>query len=229
MAYKLDTYWSSAMRAPRWRVPAEYGQNSVYIAHGKAHDPAKEPLPTCLIREDDKQLLDVMMESDKAPIVSERLRALIEEMEPGVHGFFPVELLERDGRPMPERYFWLHIGQAVDAALRAESRDPIRWFGLEDSGSDRPPLGNLPPLGVVFSRPRIAGRHLWTGNLVSDGKAFLSNALFARIDAEMRHDLEPDFLPEADMPWSLEKDMPEVAEWHTRNPDCPREQLEGAC
>lgn len=92
--------------------------------------------------------------------VKASVKELIEELEPNVHTFVPVNLRVRGtGRDHGE-YFLLHFGQAIDAVVIDET-DFVEGhgrFGFDKSRSVLSSFGDC-----VLDASLIAGRHLWRG------------------------------------------------------------------
>jgi hypothetical protein len=57
--------------------------------------------------------------------VSSRLRALIEEIEPGVHQFEPIKFLAKDGSFLEDRWFW-QICNRIDSVNRQATKMILR-------------------------------------------------------------------------------------------------------
>ncbi|NBB24390.1 hypothetical protein GVM20_04535 [Porphyrobacter sp. SLTP] len=100
--------------------------------------------------------------------VSERARAVIETVEPGVHQFFPVDYFTRKGEAIGTRY-WLYICNRRDAIHPTRSNMILNKFGEYCPPSDGVRKGweipdhvdvNAPPKFVVDGA-KIAGVHLW--------------------------------------------------------------------
>jgi hypothetical protein len=79
---------------------------------------------------------------DGGATVSQRFKDAVEAIEPGVHQFFPVELLHKDGTPYGEPLYYWNITSAIDAI--------------------RPDLGGVHKMGD----PNRPGTHAW---VITDG------------------------------------------------------------
>lgn len=88
--------------------------------------------------------------------VSDRLRTLIEEIEPGVHQFEPVEFIAKDGSHLEHRWFW-QICNRLDSVHR-EKTDWVLKKGVIWSP---PPDFNENPRHLVFDASKIACVHFW--------------------------------------------------------------------
>lgn len=96
--------------------------------------------------------------------VSPAVRGVIEDLEPGGHDFYKVNILNRKTKT-DETFFILRIGQAVDSVVVEETKfeSGIGWAGYE-----RNPLpSQFGP--IALRKASIAGKHLWRGGWVGAG------------------------------------------------------------
>lgn len=89
--------------------------------------------------------------------VSGRLRALIEEIEPGVHQFEPIAFVAKDGSHLEERWFW-QICNRIDSVNREET-DWILFKGVIWAPDDRIPKDER--RGLVFDTGKIGAASFW--------------------------------------------------------------------
>ncbi|MDX2201747.1 MAG: hypothetical protein NW223_03285 [Hyphomicrobiaceae bacterium] len=95
-------------------------------------------------------------------VVRPAVKDSIEKLEPHVHTFIPVELLSKK-HAAPELFYFLRIGQAIDAVV-IEKSEFVEGFGI--SGFKKSPY--LAPAGKTTLRAeQISGKHLWRGGWVS--------------------------------------------------------------
>ena len=105
-------------------------------------------------------------------VVSPRLRDMIEDLEPGVHEFFQVDLVHRlTKEPWPEPYWFLHIRNVIDGVIdelseikRIATRGPF-------SPSVESPAGVWSTKGhgtLVLRASEVGDKHLWrdVGSLI---------------------------------------------------------------
>ena len=95
-------------------------------------------------------------------VVNERVRQLIEGLEPGVHTFIPVKLREVKSGRVHDDCFMLYVGQAIDAVVIAQS-DFEGGYGIE--GYAKNPSLNLLGRHRVLNSHKIAEKHLWRGGI----------------------------------------------------------------
>lgn len=93
-------------------------------------------------------------------VVNEKVKGLIEALEPDVHEFVPVEVVDEKRNQRYSRYFFLYVGQAIDAIVIDRS-DFEGGFGAE--GYAKKSRLNLLGSNKVLDVKKIAGKHLWRG------------------------------------------------------------------
>ena len=88
-----------------------------------------------------KKLTDVTLAAGIA-VVSQRFREIVEELEPGVHGFAEVEVLRKDGEPEPGTWFICRVTEHAVTVLPWSASDyDGKWF----LSVDGEPLRGLRP------------------------------------------------------------------------------------
>jgi len=120
----------------------------------------------------DKPLPEVILRNSLA--VSSRFRDLVDEFEPGLHQFFPVDVYKtRDGE-VSATYYWINV------CNRIESVDPDRttYIRKKDyTGKGFWSRSGVEDAKLVFSISRVGGRHLWMDpDLPSQRHFYASNA-----------------------------------------------------
>lgn len=123
--------------------------------------------------------------------VSERAKALIEEMEPGQHQFFPVEYVDAKNVFLETRY-WLVVGNRIDGMDRDHTNmileDGNVWRPAKDFVRRGEPIpahiDPKQPAKLVFSCKAIAGRHLWVDKHLDGPSVWISDALAERLKSE---------------------------------------------
>lgn len=108
--------------------------------------------------------------------VSARAKALIEQFEPGVHQFLPVEFVDIDGNFLENRWFFICCNR-LDTVDRVHVRGFLLfrekyWSPIRDYLRDRP--DEIPPgydttqkSQLVFNRAQIGGANLWVDKHLS--------------------------------------------------------------
>ena len=105
-------------------------------------------------------------------VVPQAFKDLIEELEPGIHQFFPLELY-RGKKKVADRYLFI-FGQRLDT-LHDTACDPPRY------ADGTLPLGGPTPIKIVFDKKKIGNAHAWVDKFAG-GRNF-SEALAQRIQA----------------------------------------------
>lgn len=116
--------------------------------------------------------------------VSEKAKATIEQLEPGVHQFFPVEYRDKDGRPSSIRYWFVPCNR-IDSVDRSRSNMVLRHGRQWMSPKNASRLGEILPGNVdvgkpaayVFNLKAIAGRHIWRDKHIGGATCFISDAM----------------------------------------------------
>ena len=119
--------------------------------------------------------------------VSERARAVIETVEPGVHQFFPVDYYGRDGKLIETRY-WLYICNRRDSVCADKSNWVLNPLGYYSSPRDALDFGwDIPahvdvnaPAKFVFEKAKIGDIHLWR-EARADGLPLMSETMHRAI------------------------------------------------
>ncbi|MCY1707284.1 imm11 family protein [Pannonibacter sp. SL95] len=143
--------------------------------------------------------------------VHQRFKDLVEEFEPGVHQFFPLALRDKNGVPLPDPYYIFNCLVRLDAVLVAESG--LSW-GSEKIPEGRPESSISFDSQLVFSRPAIAGHHLWVGDyLWQHGKIYVSDAFYAELRARKIRFFRFAQYPELDIPWIAEEQIKPMLDW----------------
>ncbi|MBA4766481.1 MAG: hypothetical protein H2049_02450 [Porphyrobacter sp.] len=103
--------------------------------------------------------------------VSDRLRALIEEIDPEIHQFERVEFISRDGNSLEHRWLW-QICHRIDTIHRAKT-DMVR-SGLGWRNNDAIPQSER--IGAVFDLSRISDAGFWYDKYLGGGPYCSDNA-----------------------------------------------------
>ena len=129
-----------------------------------------------------KDLAALIKTSDRMLAVSKPLKNVIEKMEPGVHQFWPMAIVQPDSTEYPTPYYGMVVQTHLDA-FRAEQSDKESWH--ERSGRYRVETvgGGLPKRmgGIAMSAQVIGGAHLWREKTLLEPILCLSDTLMAEI------------------------------------------------
>lgn len=130
---------------------------------------------------------------DKMPTlnVSERAKKLIENVEPGVHQFFPVEYFDRNGDSLETRY-WFVVCNRIDSLDREHSimvlyRGEV-WRPPSDLVRRGEPIPDhidlKQPAKIVFNLKAIGNAQLWHDKHLDGGGVYISDELAQRLKDE---------------------------------------------
>ena len=120
--------------------------------------------------------------------VCEEARALIEELEPGVHEFFPVRVMSKNsekvlprmvGMPLIQPYFLINIPTVLDAVCIEKSDVVVTTGGLHELVHPRQFIH--PVKDITLLKSVIADHHLWRERLHFTRYMFCSDTLAQRI------------------------------------------------
>lgn len=118
--------------------------------------------------------------------VSQTFKDAVELIEPGVHQFFPVEILLKDGTLYKDPIYFLNIATRVDS-INPElggfnkgfsSKTPDRFYWSAASGKAE---------FLAVYQNRIAGRALWKDNRFGGIYDFASDALLEQLRKTAPH------------------------------------------
>ncbi len=110
--------------------------------------------------------------------VTDRFRQKVEDLEPGVHQFFEVEISAKGGEQPKHRYWFLNICNRVDAIDQELTTLPLVHDGLLYSTEG---LSVGDDLGLVFRKEAVAGKCMWIDRRVI-GTFFFSDELVAFVE-----------------------------------------------
>jgi len=107
---------------------------------------------------------------DSAPVAqfggrlaSDRLKDLIEELEPGVHQFLPItEAVGTEGKPLERAFYFLNILTRLSAVV--EEKSTVEWAEIKFGARFmKTKLVAKNDFRLVLKRSVIDGHHIWRG------------------------------------------------------------------
>ena len=104
-------------------------------------------------------------------LVSDAFKEIVEELEPGVHQFFPMELYVGDEFQRTDYFF--------NICNRLDTMDRELSFPINARGFFRP-MGR-DDYRLVFSKEKIGNHHAWRDKFVPGGATYISNTLAQRL------------------------------------------------
>ncbi len=137
-------------------------------------------IPTKAYRFNKRKMTEFIFGGEHGTFANQRVKDAIEDLEPGVHHFYPLEMFNKDGSPVEDQYYWFLSGQGVGAVLSWRSGFDGHWWKAH-SGE---PLHGLKSHSIetyYLSRSEVTGYHLW-GNLFHGPHAIVfSDELWERL------------------------------------------------
>ncbi|CTQ72982.1 imm11 family protein [Roseibium alexandrii] len=219
MAYFLElvSYQRHAIPYFTWDDEEEcrkFGSKAFGFSSGFWVDP--QAVPKSAYQERDKRVPDVFpMPGCNA--VNQRFKDLVEEFEPGVHQFFPIELRNKAGDPLADNYYVFNCMVSVDTVLVKESG--LQWEIDEPSGQSFLDILTFKH-DMVLSRPAIGGRHLWQGlylQPISSGGVFCSDAFQKELKKRKIRFLDQKHCAEVDDEWKPEDNIQPILDWEAEH------------
>ena len=142
----------------------------------------EEVVPKEVIMTKGKRLYD-FISVQGAPLVSERFKTLVDNIEPGAHQFFPVSVIDAQTRStLPDRRFVFNIATEIEAIIESQSNVHAEGRGQLKGWSYTMQPG---PWRMSLDKQQIEKRACWTDKRYPR-HWFASNALIAGVnDAEM--------------------------------------------
>lgn len=106
--------------------------------------------------------------------MEERLKTLLEEMEPGVHDFRPVRIIMPRGNDHPVPYHAMRIGNFRES-FRPELSDSDSFSGRPNNY--RAHTNKKAFASMAMSMAEIGGAHLWRERTLTDPRICMSDQL----------------------------------------------------
>ncbi|MEQ1649394.1 MAG: DUF1629 domain-containing protein [Hyphomicrobiaceae bacterium] len=131
------------------RVDQVSKMSSTPALQGYPVDPTT--MPTAVVYESkNKAVPDVEMAGGGVEIVSERVRDVIEQFEPGVHQFLPVDVYRPKANEPFTRRYWMIVCRRIDSVDAAHSTITRRASGIWNADGQ-----------MVMNLSAIGSAHLW--------------------------------------------------------------------
>jgi len=152
---------------------------------------------------------------DSSVACNGRFKDLVEQFEPGMNLFAPIELQYHDGRPMEGEFYFFNCNVDIDCVLTDNKPEWFTDFGNGKVVSEMPLIQLLTPLEISLSKPQIQGRHLWTGGPLGWNQLFVSDPFCTALRKGRYKALEIwRECHEVDREWVAEEHMgPLLAKW----------------
>lgn len=189
---------------------------NTWPGEGREIQTEKRQMPTVLRQTDKKKPCDVFMVRG-AGAVSNKLRCIIEEFEPDIHEFFPIEVFDQNRVQFAEEYYILNVVQQFDAHLvKLHPTKHSGWMKTTDTGR---PFLSIDTNKLVLSSPKISGRHLWMSQHIGAYLLFVSDELGERLRQEKIRWITLTKIEETEDEWIPEDNVAPVLEWIENHPE----------
>lgn len=173
MAYNV---WGTVN--PPWYVNIEFdgekprNARKLGLESATRYNPASGPLPTSGYTEKPRKRIPDYIDRWGLQFVSENFRQVVEELEPGLHEFFPFQLRNgKRGDPAPQQYYVMNIMTQCDCLDYEQGGVSVdRW---EDGAIAFFSPEKISHEGMVLKSDVIAGKHLWRAKYLG-GSFFIS-------------------------------------------------------
>jgi hypothetical protein len=153
-----------------------------YRGPGTLHLFSPDDVPSQAFLVSDRKTITDFISINARLTVCPEARDAIEELEPGLHQFFPVKILRSrgkrpifriDGRVLETPYYVLNPGVRLDAVDLEKSDVQVKTFPHVTLVSVNPGRWDA----VVLRRSVVAGRHIWKGQYQLGMYTFFSDQL----------------------------------------------------
>lgn len=104
-------------------------------------------------------------------LVNDKFKDIVEELEPNVHQFFPIELIWKDGSHASNKY-WFNPCNRLDSVDREKTTCLFENIWKPYRGGD-----------LVFNLDKIGNCHAWIDKFISAGPIFISEILANKLEA----------------------------------------------
>lgn len=162
---KMDSLRTVPFLHPE-QVDIVSGRSMTPAACGYPIDP--NAMPTAVAWGSKNKPMPDVYRCENINIVSERIRDVIEDFEPGIHQFIPVELYRPKAKEAFARHYWMIICRRVDSVNARLTTTPRLEGGLWDKSA-----GGT----IIFDLTSIGGAHLWCDPSLITTYTFCSEAL----------------------------------------------------
>lgn len=145
--------------------------------------------------------------------VGHRFKQLVEEFEPGVHQFFPLELFTKDGVAVGEQYFVFNCTVSFDSLL--VNKSDVKWLDLENE-KRCPRIGVCWGREITLSSEAISGRHIWQSFRITTQNCILvSDDFYSEMKRRRITFFDHFHCKESDEPWVASENVFPILEWES--------------
>lgn len=127
---------------------------------------------------------DIFSARNGVRIITDRVRQILEDFDPGVHQIIPIEAVYKDGSKPDAPYFIMNVTMHLDAVNEELSsvRMEKQFSGV--ISRDRMVMEPMTSHDLVLKKEAIQGHHLWRQNRYLYLPLFMSNEMHAEFKAQ---------------------------------------------
>lgn len=158
------------------------GITSHEIDHPRAMPPLmdyEQPQIFAIEQEHSKAFGSLVKLTDRLLAVDEQLKTIIEVLEPGIHQFWPVEILAKNRTSIAKRYYGMRVRQFLDSFVPDQTPPKAVTDETGSYYACSPTKQGCKDLAI--SRTAIGSTHLWRERKLKNPNLLLSNELAHRI------------------------------------------------
>ncbi len=111
------------------------------------------------LRSRKKSFADAFRIGNGIIVVSERMKKLIESLDPGLHQFFPLNIFYRNGDKLPSNYFTIHITTSKTTIYMNQPAVQQRSYAGIEYVSFLEPMSKTDP--IIVNDGLVDGAHIW--------------------------------------------------------------------
>lgn len=141
-----------------WEYESEFTFNKELKLPPPISDRVASSLPKRMRYVSDSGLVPDYIDRLGAAIISDRLRAIFDQLDPNRHTYFDLEVENSTGSI--SQYYIVNIARLTGAL--DEEKSKLELYAPPGSGMEKRKVHSLwGGAGIVFKEPSIAGRHFW--------------------------------------------------------------------
>jgi len=127
------------------------------------------------------KLLDVNRKTGGLDLVCQKFKDIVEEFEPDIHQFFPMEYYDAKGKEKIGEGFWMIICQRLDTLHDTLCFPPRNEKGFMDEFNEVYKNRDKALDRMVFSKEKVVGHHMWHDKFVAGPANLFSDELGSRL------------------------------------------------
>jgi hypothetical protein len=182
---RLDAFGREQSDAERAKfTPHDYGF-AIYERLLKDMGPlADHELPRKFVASERPKALGSLIRLAWTRAVDARLKDIIERLEPGVHQFWPLQIVMPNGDNYPVQYYGMMVLRRL-GSFRPDQSDPSCFLGEEVAPGicsySSYGVSKKINAGIAMSKAVFSGSHIWRERELTDPTLLLSDELVTEI------------------------------------------------